>query len=204
MPSRSDRRRLIAAAKIWTLPLWLVTCRSPERATIGYEVDRWIECIDDPGLRRLGRRSRFAYLAGALPEFRTLLHYRLRSTSLPLRLLLRAIYPPEPTLMLKVDRIEPGLFIQHGTATLISAESIGRDCWINHQVTIGYDARGRPTLGNHVRVGAAAVVVGAITLHDNATVGANATVIDDVPTGVTVVAPLARPLEQAERRTRPR
>ena len=35
------------------------------------------------------------------------------------------------------------------------------------------------------------MVIGPITLHDGATVGANATVIHDVAAGVTVVAPAA-------------
>ncbi|MFD0452574.1 hypothetical protein ACFQZK_18685 [Rhodococcus aetherivorans] len=42
------------------------------------------------------------------------------------------------------------------------------------------------------------MVLGPITLHDGATVGANATVIHDVPAGVTVVAPLARPLGEVQ------
>ena len=161
-----------------------------------YDVDRWIDKLEDPTLTPLDAYARFAYLVGALSEFRTLLHYRLRQARAPLRTVLRTLYRPEPTLILDADRIEPGLFIQHGTATLVSAESIGRDCWINQQVTIGFDAdRRRPTLGDRVRVGAGAVVVGPVTLHDDCTVGANATVVHDVPPGVAVVAPLARPLD---------
>jgi serine O-acetyltransferase len=150
-----------------------------------------MHCINDDQLLRLDRYSRFAYLSGALKEFRTLVHHRLRSAPLPLRLLLRVLYRPEPTLTLDADSIGPGLFIQHGFATIVVAESIGSHCWINQQVTIGYDAKGKPTLGDYVRVGAGAIVLGPITLHDGATVGANATVIHDVGPGETVVAPLA-------------
>ena len=116
------------------------------------------------------------------------------SAPLALRLLLRAMYRPAATLTLNADRIGPGLFIQHGVATIVTAESIGSHCWINQQVTIGHNATGRPTLGDRVRVGAGAVVIGPITLHDGATVGANATVIHDVGPGETVVAPLASAL----------
>jgi serine O-acetyltransferase len=160
------------------------------------DVDWWMRCINDDQLIRLDQYSRFAYLSGALKEFRTLVHYRLRSVPLPLRLLLRMLYRPEPTLTLDANSIGPGLFIQHGFATIVVAESIGSHCWINQQVTIGYDAKGKPTLGNRVRVGAAAVVLGPITLHDGATVGANATVIHDVGPGETVVAPLAAPINR--------
>jgi serine O-acetyltransferase len=77
---------------------------------------------------------------------------------------------------LDAARIGAGLFIQHGVATIVTADNIGSHCWINQQVTIGYNARGRPTLGDRVWVGAGALVIGPITLHDGATVGANATV----------------------------
>ena len=97
--------------------------------------------------------------------------------------------------LIDADRIGPGLFIQHGVATRVGADSIGSHCWINQQVTIGYDATGRPTLGDRVRVGAGAIVIGRVTLHDGATVGVNATVIHDVGPGETVVAPLATALK---------
>jgi serine O-acetyltransferase len=116
-----------------------------------------------------------------------------------LRLLLRVLYRADLTPIIEADSIGPGLFIQHGFATGISAESIGSHCWINQQVTIGFDHKGRPTLGDDVRVGAGAIVLGPITLHDGATVGANATVIHDVGPGETVVGPLATPLNRRRR-----
>jgi serine O-acetyltransferase len=171
--------------------LWCSVTRSESADAVAEDLDWWMRCINDEALLELDRYSRFAYLAGASTEFRTLVHYRLRSAPLALRLLLRAVYRPAATLTLNADRIGPGLFIQHGVATIVTAESIGSHCWINQQVTIGHSARGRPTLGDHVRVGVGAVVIGPITLHNGATVGANATVMHDVGPGETVVAPLA-------------
>lgn len=185
------RKVLLALARVWAYPLWCSVPRSDSADAIAEDVDWWIRCINDADLLELDRYSRFAYLLGTLAEFRTLVHYRLRSAPMALRLLLRAIYRPAATLTLDADRIGPGLFIQHGVATIITAESIGSHCWINQQVTIGHDARGRPTLDDRVRVGAGAVVIGPITLHEGVTVGANATVIHDVGPGETVVAPLA-------------
>lgn len=192
--SRRRSPALLALARIWAYPLWFGVRRSGAVEVVAADVDWWIECIGDAELSDLDDYSRFAYLAGALTEFRTLVHFRLRTARRPVRAALRAAYRPSPNLVLEADRIGPALFIQHGLATIVTAESIGSHCWINQQVTIGHSASGRPTLGDHVRVGAAAVVIGPITLHDGATVGANATVIHDVPPGVTVVAPLAVPL----------
>jgi serine O-acetyltransferase len=191
---RDRRTVLLAFARIWAYPLWCSVIHSKAAQTVIEDVDWWMRCINHPDLLALDRYSRFAYLTGALTEFRTLVHYRLRSTPAALRLLLRAVYRPATTLTLEADRIGPGLFIQHGVATIVTAESIGSHCWINQQVTIGHNARGRPTLGDRVRVASGAVVIGPITLHDDATVGANATVMQDVGQGVTVVAPLATAL----------
>lgn len=182
---------LLTLARVWAYPLWRSVIRSESADAVAEDVDWWMRCIGDANLLGLDRYSRFAYLSGALTEFRTLVHYRLRSAPPALRLLLRAVYRPAATLTLNADRIGPGLFIQHGVATIVTAESIGSHCWINQQVTIGHNGRGRPTLGDRVRVGAGAVVIGPITLHNGATVGANATVIYDVGPGATVVAPLA-------------
>jgi serine O-acetyltransferase len=189
---QSNRRAvLIKFARVWSYPLWWTVMRSDGAGDVAADVDWWIDCIDRPDLTRLDPYSRFAYLAGALAEFRTLVHYRLRSAPVLLRWALRRFYRPAATLTLDAGCIGPGLFIQHGVGTIVTAESIGAYCWINQQVTIGHDAKGRPTLGDRVRVGAGAVVIGPITLHDGTTVGANATVVRDVPAGVTVVGPAA-------------
>lgn len=192
--ARDRRTMLLVFARIWAYPLWRTVVRSKAVDDVIADIDFWIGCIGDPELLELDRYSRFAYLTGALTEFRTLVHYRLRSSWWPLRFLLSKLYRPAAALTLQADRIGPALFIQHGVGTIVTAESIGSHCWINQQVTIGYNAKGRPTLQDGVRVGAGAVVIGPITLHDGATVGANATVIDDVAAGVTVVAPTATPL----------
>jgi len=195
-----DRRTIrLALARVWAYPLWCGVIGSESAGAVAEDVDWWMHCIGDAELLGLDRYSRFAYLSGALSEFRTLVHYRLRSAPLVIRVLLRALYRPAATLTLDADRIGPGLFIQHGVATIVTAESIGSHCWINQQVTIGHDATGRPTLGDRVRVGAGAVVLGPITLHDGSTVGANATVIHDVGPGETVVAPLATALKPRRR-----
>jgi serine O-acetyltransferase len=194
--ARDRRAMLLVFARVWAYPLWCSVTYSRAAETVSEDVDWWMRCIDNANLLALDRYSRFAYLTGALAEFRTLIHYRLRTTPIALRLLLRAVYPPAATLTLDAHRIGPGLFIQHGFATIVTAESIGSHCWINQQVTIGYNSRGRPTLGDRVRVGVGAVVIGPVTLHDGATVGANATVMGDVGPGETVVAPLATPLNR--------
>jgi len=68
---------------------------------------------------------------------------------------------------------------------------IGNDCIIRQGVTLGnryldkpYDA---PVLGDNVNVGAGAKILGAVIVGSDATIGANAVVINDVNFGETVV-----------------
>lgn len=181
--------------RLWGLPLWWIVVRAGLRETVRRDAERFATCSRNEQLNQLGETARFGMIAARFPEFRSLVHARLKCrVPLPVRLLLKAVWRPMPTLFIYCDDIGPGLFIQHGFATTLTARSIGEDCWINQQVTIGWTADGMPALGDRVRVGAGAVVLGPISLGDDAKVGANATVLEDVPDGVAMVGPKATPL----------
>jgi serine O-acetyltransferase len=80
------------------------------------------------------------------------------------------------------------LFIQHGICTIIAAKTIGENCFINQQVTIGYkDKMNSPTIGNNVVIASGSKVIGGVTIGDNVTIGANAVVVKNVPENCVVV-----------------
>lgn len=87
------------------------------------------------------------------------------------------------------------LFIDHGTGVVIGETAvIGNDVTLYHGVTLGGIAPGdmptgrrHPIIEDNVIIGAGAQVLGGITVHAGARVGANAVVVKDVPPGVTVV-----------------
>lgn len=121
------------------------------------------------------------------PAYRNLFYHRLGASKLVLSFL-QLLCTPFPTLFITTKDIGPGLFLQHGFSTIISARMIGKDCWVNQQVTIGYAAEGiGPTLGDNVSVYAGAKVIGNITIGDNSIIGANAVVVKNVPPNCTVV-----------------
>ena len=118
------------------------------------------------------------------PEYRSLFYYRLGVVGRRISFLCR----PMPTLYINTKQIGPGLFIQHGFSTIISARKIGKNCWINQQVTIGYsNATDCPTIGDNVVINAGAKVIGDVKIGDNSIVGANAVVVKNVPENCTVV-----------------
>ena len=134
-----------------------------------------------------GSKNRIlAILLSTKKEFRNLFIYRNRSRRV-YRRWIKLWYRPMDTLFLEAKEIGGGLFIQHGFATMVAAESIGENCWINQQVTIGYNGNDRPPIiGNNVMITCGAKVLGPITVGDNAVIGTNAVVIRDVEPGAVM------------------
>lgn len=131
-----------------------------------------------------GNRSKiytFFKFFQAMPEFRTLLYYRLGFDSR----LISWIAPGERTIYIPCESIGEGFKIEHGHSTQINAKKIGKNFTVWHNVTIGvknqFDNNSRPTIGDNVRICAGAVVVGDINIGNNVTIGANAVVVKSVP-----------------------
>lgn len=139
--------------------------------------------------RGWGATCSFVWLMWHFPEFRNVVHMRLGRAGT----LLSCLTPGERTLFFATPQIGPGLFVQHGFATIVTARSIGKNCWINQQVTIGYSAgSGCPRIGDDVTVNAGAKVLGGIEVGDRVVIGANAVVTKNVPPDVTVAGVPAR------------
>ncbi len=127
-----------------------------------------------------------AWLLYRKPEFRNLLIYR-NKDRIFFRTWIKICYKPMDTLYIETEEIGGGLFIQHGFSTMIAAKYIGEDCWINQQVTIGYNGNGEaPVIGDNVMITCGAKVLGNINIGDNAVIGANAVVVKDVEAGAVM------------------
>lgn len=94
------------------------------------------------------------------------------------------------------------VFIDHGMGIVVGETAeIGDDVLLYHGVTLGGTSMRRekrhPTVEDGVTVGADASIMGPITVGENASVGAGAVVVDDVPPETTVVGNPAEPVGAA-------
>ena len=90
--------------------------------------------------------------------------------------------------------LEPGVLLAHGQVVIDGFVVIERGAVIYPWVTIGLrrGAYPGPRICKNARIGTGAKVLGPVTVHRDARVGANAVVVADVPKGATVVGVPAR------------
>lgn len=98
-------------------------------------------------------------------------------------------------------RVGKALVIDHGYGVVIGETSkIGNNVTIYQGVTLGGTTTEKghrhPYIGNEVIIGSGAQILGPITVHDGARIGANAVVVKDVAVGETVVGIPAKPVMQ--------
>ena len=162
------------------LPHILLLTTHKKGGIIKADTRRWLAIMDKPYSLLTG----FVYLISYYPEFRNLFYYRIGG----LGKILNLYCPKMNSLFIESDFIDEGLFIQHGFATIIAAKSIGKNCWINQQVTIGYSNKNDcPVLLDNVTINAGAKVIGGVKIGSNSKVGANSVVVKDIPPDCVVV-----------------
>lgn len=156
------------------------------------KIDMDVACFAKHQHRTLTKNNRLVLLLLNLmwvAEFRKLFLYRIGDC----RSIVKLLMGKGASIGFDVPRenFGGGFYIQHGHGTVISARAVGENCWINQLVTIGYKTNGCPTIGNNVRIGSGAIVIGGINIGNNVSIGAGAIVLDDVPDNCTVASPKA-------------
>lgn len=117
--------------------------------------------------------------------FRTLFYFRNPGFCSKI---LRVFYRKHPSFTIDMHtKIGGGVILAHPYATIINAEKIGNNLYINYLVTIGEIKSKKPTIGNNVQIHANATIIGGIHIGDNAIIGAGSVVVKDVPENTVVV-----------------
>ncbi len=180
------RKAYFLLGAIRCAPIILVTLLSSKVDIIFSDQDRWATIMGRTVPKKLGAHlNLFVELMTFVPEYRTILYYRLGLIGK----FLSIICPRIPGFDISAESIGPGFCVRHGFGALVSADLIGENCIIHQHVTVGYRPSDdtRPTLGNNVTIFPGATIIGKIHIGDNSTIGANTLVLGDVPPNVTVV-----------------
>lgn len=113
---------------------------------------------------------------------------------------LKVLARPLPLLDIsETAEIGGGLIVQHGYGTIIAPRKIGRNCWVNQGVTIGYtNETDCPTLGDDVTVYAGAKILGDVHVGNRVIVAANAVVVKDVEDNCIVGGVPAKVIKRRE------
>ena len=176
---------LLALNALRGLPHLMILYFTKNRPAITADTKRWLDQMD----KELKMPYGFLYLMVFYPQFRNIFYYRIKTKNV----LLNILFPKVSTLTIASGEIGEGLYIPHGFSTTIGARSIGKNCSINHNVTIGgFKGNPRPVILDNVVINAGAVLYGNITIGNNVIIGANATVNTNIPVNSTVFPPQSR------------
>lgn len=128
----------------------------------------------------------FIRMCAGFREYRSLLLLRLGDAGM----ILSGIVPHQRStfFITESSKIGKGLILQHGYSSILFPESMGDNCQVWHNVTIGrtHDKGPRPIIGNNVKICAGSFVLGGIKVGDNVTVGAGTMLVKDVPENCVV------------------
>jgi serine O-acetyltransferase len=127
---------------------------------------------------------------------------RAKALGLPLApaVLRKAIFYLHHSYIPESVEIGEGTVLGYGGLGVVIHEAarVGRHCLISQQVTIGGRSGqpGAPVIGDYVRIGAGAKILGNIRIEDFAVIGANAVVVRDVARGAVMAGVPARELRR--------
>ncbi|WP_417558878.1 serine O-acetyltransferase [Mesoflavibacter zeaxanthinifaciens] len=97
-------------------------------------------------------------------------------------------YPIDKYFIIDIHtKLGKGVQLAHPYSTILNAESIGENLYVNHLVTVGEKNGKKPRLGDNVQLHAGCMIIGGITIGSNVEIGAGAVVVKDVPNNAIVV-----------------
>jgi serine O-acetyltransferase len=134
----SGRHPVTWLVTAWAWPLWRAVQATAAGPYTRRDAERWARCLARPQLDRLPDGARFGRLVARHPEFRSLLHYRLTPLPWGVRLLLRAVYRPLPSLHLNCAVIGDRVSIGAG-AVVVGPVTVGDDASIGANATVVRD-----------------------------------------------------------------
>lgn len=163
-----------------------------DKSKINADIERYLESYGiTPSYGKNCYIKELVYCSKRSREFLNVFYFRMGRHLSRYHLLsfLKTIYPPKETIGFGIAEqdLGKGLFIQHGDSTIIHAHKVGDNLTVYQNVTIGDSGKGYPTIGDNVTFCTGAIVLGPICIGDGAIIGANATIVKDVPANSVIV-----------------
>jgi serine O-acetyltransferase len=137
--------------------------------------------------KEYGIRSGFLFSLMQLlfhnPSFRSLFYHRIGS----FKWMIQFLAPGMQHLTLTKIPLGGGLLLFHAYGTILNAKSIGANCRIVHNVTLGDKQGGKPVIGDRVEILTNAVITGDIRIGNDCVIGPGAVVYKSIPNNCVVV-----------------
>lgn len=92
-------------------------------------------------------------------------------------------------------KIGEGMWIAHPYATILNAQSIGKNFRCLHCTTLGATRKGEPIVGNNVSLGANVTIIGPVHIGNNVIIGAGSVVVKDIPDNCVAVGNPCKPIK---------
>jgi serine O-acetyltransferase len=179
---------------LWrVLPAYVCFVSNKFRRKCQQDLEVWMKY--ETSLNNCKRFSSFAFLMVNCKEIRVIVLNRLHRNPI-MWCITRMLFPPLANCYINMppEKLGGGFSFQHGFSTVVSAKEIGENCRIFQQVTVGFNGKESPVIGNNVEIMAGAIVIGGICIGDDARIGAGSVVTHDVAERVTVVGVPAHPI----------
>ncbi|WP_108868361.1 serine acetyltransferase [Aquimarina aquimarini] len=167
--------------KLFLVPHIIMYLRSSNKADIDKDIVRWAKA------KKL-QKGNIALLLDFLvdsPDFRTIFYFRNRGV---FSQLLNLYCRKEKYFRIDMStKLGGGILTGHPYSTILNANTIGENFYVNHLVTVGEIEGKRPTIGDNVSINTGAIVIGDISIGNNSVIGAGTVVVKDVPDNCVVV-----------------
>jgi serine O-acetyltransferase len=174
---------LTIVSSIRLIPHWIIYNTHKKNYLLKEDVKQWLKSRK---AENFGNQFGFLYLMTFYHEYRNVFYCRIGL----IKYILKYLCLPMNSLLLGLEfggDIGSGIIIWHGQSTIIFAKSIGKNCMVWQQVTVGRGGKdgGTPVIGDNVKIFSGAKVLGSIKIGNNVQIGANAVVVKDVPDNCT-------------------
>jgi len=175
-------RRLISNLyKFFLIPHIILYKLSSNKAIIDKDINRW-------KMEKNLKGSSVSILLTLLTtstDFRSIFYFRTRGI---VAHILNLYCRKEKYFKIDITtKLGGGVLTGHPYSTILNADHIGENFFVNHLVTVGAVKGKRPTIGDNVSIYTGAIVIGDITIGNNCDIGAGSVVVKDIPDNCVVV-----------------